>query len=133
MPASVSALARLWDEAMRKWSVIPTTSTPSLRHAATIAALYSSSHPAGIITLTKHPQGLGRAVPQGTGAPDLFSEAYTALRQAGSGLLTLEMVQAGILELIGRDMAEEPAAAIIRDLFQAIAEASPKSPCGPLQ
>jgi len=63
------------------------------------------------------------------GAPDSdVRQIHAALRRMGTGLLTPEMIQAGVFELLSRDVAEDPGEAIIRDVFQAIVEASPKCP-----
>jgi hypothetical protein len=56
------------------------------------------------------------------------TEVYAGLRQAGADLLTPAMIKAGVNELLQRDTREDDAASVIRDLFQAIAEAAPECP-----
>jgi hypothetical protein len=52
---------------------------------------------------------------------------YDKLRRDGADLLTPAMLDAGVLELLSRgETREEPAADIIRGVFQAIAEAAPR-------
>lgn len=54
---------------------------------------------------------------------------YAKLRRDGADLLTPEMIDAGVLELLSHgETREEPAADIVRSVFQAIAEAAPRPP-----
>lgn len=76
----------------------------------------------GIITLTKQEHDVVSTAADceklEAGAPDRLICA--ALRLRGQRLLTADMIAAGVYELLSRDLNEDLAEAVVRDVFQAI-------------
>jgi hypothetical protein len=68
----------------------------------------------GIITLTKHPQDIDKAAPEGDGAPDIK--------------ITDAMIDAGIDAYLALDREWDLPERIVRDIFEAMLQASLNPP-----